>query len=57
MIFTPEVITYNIPIDLGISENKNNTITWKSFNQFSELLNVKHKTAISIFGDAKTKKS
>ena len=55
IVSTPEGLTDNITIDMGTSKHINIPISLNSINQFSEILNVKHKTYFCRLGAAKTK--
>ena len=50
MVSTPEGITNNIPMDVGMSGTMMNTITRKSISQFCALLDFKKKLLSKDWG-------
>ena len=56
MVSTPEGYTKNIPITPKPYVSTKNNSSRKSLPQFTEKLDVKHKTAVRRFGAAKAKR-
>ena len=56
LVSTPEGVTNKSPMSPGPSVTVKNTIARKPVRQFTELLDVKNKTAVHWLGDPKSKR-